>query len=78
MLEIMAKNIETIYKEIGNRLLKARRKQGLTQEALAAESGIASAHIGFIEQGHRRPTLSTLHKLCSPLDLTLETLFKGL
>lgn len=74
----MAKSIETIYKEVGNRLLKARRKQGLTQEALAAESGIASAHIGFIEQGHRRPTLSTLHKLCSPLGLTLESLFKGL
>lgn len=29
-------------------------------------------------QGHRRPTLSTLHKLCTPLGLTLEALFKGL
>jgi len=74
----MAKNIDAIYKEIGSRLLKARRKQGLTQEALAAESGIASAHIGFIEQGHRRPTLATLHKLCLPLGLSLEVLFKGL
>jgi transcriptional regulator with XRE-family HTH domain len=74
----MTKNVETIYKELGSRLLKARRKQGLTQEALAAESGVASAHIGFIEQGHRHPTLATLHKLCGPLGLTLEKLFKGL
>lgn len=74
----MAKNIETIYKEIGKRIATARRKQGLTQEALAAESGVASAHIGFIEQGHRRPTLATLYKLCVPLGLTLEVLFKDL
>ena len=74
----MAKNIETIYKEIGDRIAKARRKRGLTQEALAAESGVATAHIGFIEQGYRHPTLATLHKLCTPLGINLETLFRGL
>jgi len=74
----MAKSTETIYKEIGARIAKARRKSGLTQETLAAESGVASAHIGFIEQGHRHPTLATLNKLCSPLGITLEKLFKDL
>lgn len=74
----MTKSIASIYKEVGARIAKARREQGLTQEALAAESGVAAAHIGFIEQGHRRPTLATLYKLTSPLGLTLEELFKDL
>ncbi len=74
----MTKNTPATYKEIGTRIAKARKKRGLTQEALAAESGVAAAHIGFIEQGHRRPTLTTLNKLTSPLGLTLEELFRGL
>lgn len=74
----MSKRIDTIYKEIGRRISAARSKRGWTQEKLAAESEVASAHIGFIEQGRRRPTLATLHKLANALDLTLEQLFKGL
>lgn len=74
----MAKRIDTIYKEIGKRISGARAKRGWTQEKLAAESDVASAHIGFIEQGRRRPTLSTLHKLATALGISLEQLFKGL
>lgn len=74
----MAKRIDTIYKEIGKRISGARAKRGWTQEKLAAESDVASAHIGFIEQGRRRPTLSTLHKLANALGMSLEQLFKGL
>ncbi|HKU18742.1 MAG TPA: helix-turn-helix transcriptional regulator [Candidatus Saccharimonadales bacterium] len=74
----MTKRIDTIYKEIGKRISSARTKRGWTQEKLAAESEVASAHIGFIEQGRRRPTVSTLHKLAMALNTTLEDLFKGL
>jgi transcriptional regulator with XRE-family HTH domain len=74
----MTKRIETVYKEIGSRIASARNRRGWTQEKLSAESGVASAHIGFIEQGHRRPTLSTLHKITTALDISLEQLFKGL
>lgn len=74
----MTKRIDTIYKEIGKRISSARAKRGWTQEKLAAESEVASAHIGFIEQGRRRPTVTTLHKLATALNTTLEELFKGL
>jgi XRE family transcriptional regulator, regulator of sulfur utilization len=74
----MTKRIDTIYKEIGKRISGARAKRGWTQEKLAAESDVATAHIGFIEQGRRRPTLSTLHKLATALNISLEQLFKGL
>jgi transcriptional regulator with XRE-family HTH domain len=74
----MAKKIETIYKELGKRIISERKRQGMSQEALAAASDVDRAHIGFIEQGRRRPTLSTLYKISSALNLSLEQLFKNL
>jgi transcriptional regulator with XRE-family HTH domain len=74
----MAKRIDTVYKELGGRIAHARSKKGWSQEVLAAESGVTSAHIGFIEQGRRRPTLATLYKLTNALDISLEQLFRGL
>lgn len=71
-------SIDQIYKELGKRIVKARNAKGMSQERLATESGIDRSHMGFIEQGRRKPTLSTLHKIASSLDLSLEQLFKGL
>lgn len=66
------------FKEIGQRLAKARKAKGYTQERLAAASGMKAAHIGFIEQGRRRPTLATIHRLAKGLEMKIEDLFKGL
>ena len=71
-------SIEQIYKEIGKRIVKARTSRGMSQENLATESGIDRSHMGFIEQGRRKPTLSTLHKITKTLGISLEQLFKGL
>ena len=74
----MTKNIDTVFREIGKRIVKARTQRGWTQEKLAAESEVGVAHIGFIEQGRRRPTLVTLHKIAQALGVTLEELFRSL
>ena len=74
----MAKTIEAVYKEIGKRITKERKHQGMSQERIAALSGIDRSHIGFIEQGRRKPTLSTLYKIANVLNLSLEDFFKGL
>lgn len=74
----MARSTETIYRELGKRIVSTRKTRGLSQEQLAAESGIDRSHVGFIEQGRRRPTLSTLAKIAKSLDISLEQLFKGL
>lgn len=74
----MTKNIDTVFREIGKRVVKARTQRGWTQEKLADKSDVGVAHIGFIEQGRRRPTLVTLHKIAQALGVTLEELFKGL
>ena len=74
----MKTSIDGVYKEIGKRIVKARNSKGISQEKLATESGIDRSHMGFIEQGRRKPTLSTLYKIAKALDISLEQLFKGL
>lgn len=73
-----ATDIEQIYSELGKRIVKARNDKGISQEKLATASGIDRSHMGFIEQGRRKPTLSTLHKITASLGISLEQLFKGL
>ena len=73
-----APSIDHVYSEIGRRIVKARNSQGMSQEKLAADSGIDRSHMGFIEQGRRKPTLSTLFKIAKSLGITLEQLFKDL
>lgn len=74
----MIKNVDQVYSEIGKRIVQARNAKGMSQEKLASDSGIDRSHIGFIEQGRRKPTVSTLYKIANSLDTTLEQLFKGL
>ena len=71
-------SVDHIYTELGERIVKARNEKGMSQEKLAANSGIDRSHMGFIEQGRRKPILSTLFKIAKSLDLSLEQLFKGL
>lgn len=74
----MANNVDTVYQEIGQRIADARKGLGISQERLAADSGIDRSHLGFIEQGRRRPTIATLYKLCRALKMDLGALFAGL
>lgn len=76
--DVKASSIDNIYTELGKRIVKARNAKGMSQEKLAANSGIDRSHMGFIEQGRRKPTLSTLFKIAKSLDISLEQLFKGL
>jgi transcriptional regulator with XRE-family HTH domain len=71
-------SVEVVYSEVGKRIVAARKRSGMSQEQLAVSSGIDRSHMGYIEQGRRRPTLSTLVKIANSLGLSLEQLFKGL
>jgi transcriptional regulator with XRE-family HTH domain len=73
-----SQSIEAVYKELGQRIVEARKKKGMSQEQLATKSEIDRSHMGFIEQGRRKPTLSTLYKIADTLGVSLEQLFKGL
>lgn len=73
-----SKSVETVYSELGNRIVEARKAKGISQEKLAADSGIDRSHMGFIEQGRRKPTVYTLYKIAKTLNISLEQLFKSL
>jgi DNA-binding XRE family transcriptional regulator len=76
--KVRNRSVEAIYAELGKRIAKARRDQGMSQETLAVKSDIDRSHMGFIEQGRRKPTIATLHKITRSLKLSFEDLFKGL
>ncbi|HSX33323.1 MAG TPA: helix-turn-helix transcriptional regulator [Candidatus Saccharimonadales bacterium] len=71
-------SVDAVYKELGKRIVAARKAHHMSQEQLAAASDIDRSHMGFIEQGRRKPTISTLFKITRSLGLSLEELFKGL
>lgn len=56
---------------LGARLREKRREQGLTQERLAALSGVSQVMVAKIEQGRRLPRLPILLELAKALDIPL-------
>ena len=75
---VKASYIDAVYREIGARIVTARKARHMSQEQLAAASDIDRSHMGFIEQGRRKPTITTLYKITRTLGISLEQLFKGL
>jgi transcriptional regulator with XRE-family HTH domain len=69
---------DAVYVELGKRIVAGRKARNMSQEQLAAASDIDRSHIGFIEQGRRKPTVATLYKIAQSLHISLEQLFKGL
>jgi transcriptional regulator with XRE-family HTH domain len=59
----------------GKVLKQARLSLGLSQEALARKLGVRASHIGYLEQGRRRPSLTLLNALADALGVDKERLF---
>jgi len=59
---------------LGERLRAARVRRDLTQEALAAKSGLPQATISRLEAGDREPRWGTLEKYAAGLGLTVPAL----
>lgn len=54
----------------GMRLQAIREARGMTQEQLAGKSGLSAHYIGNLEQGIRKPSSTSLLKLCHALGTT--------
>ena len=65
------------YTDMGHRIRIARRKQSLTQEALAEKVGISASFLGHIERGSRIASLETLIALCNTLKTTPNELLRA-
>ena len=57
-------------------MLDARKNSGLTQKQLAERTGIAQGDISKIETGNGNPSLKTLKRLASAMDMKLKLEFE--
>jgi transcriptional regulator with XRE-family HTH domain len=59
---------------LGRTIRRLRRHADLSQEALAARSGLGSKHLGQIECGNHSPTYGTLLRVADGLRMPLSEL----
>src|SRR5580700_2375212 len=59
----------------GKVLKEARLALGLSQQDLACKLGVRASHVGYLEQGRRRPSLTLLNALADTLGVDKERLF---
>lgn len=70
----LERNEEALQK-IAAKLRLLRRKAGLLQKTVSKETGL---NMGHIEGAKQNITLTTLERLCSYYDLTLDEFFKDI
>jgi transcriptional regulator with XRE-family HTH domain len=64
------------YKKLGQRIREHRMKINMTQEALAEAVGISAVFISQIETGNRKPSLETVLKISTTLNVPMDYLMK--
>ncbi len=64
-----------IYKKIGKRMLTSRKALQLTQENVAEAAEIETSFYGQIERGANIPSILTLSKIASALNIEISDLF---
>lgn len=55
--------------DLGSNLRKARKELNLSQEEVAARSGVHATEVSRIEAGKRDPRVSTLKKLAAAVEM---------
>jgi transcriptional regulator with XRE-family HTH domain len=63
-----------ITEKAANRIRLLRKERGLSQESLALASGLNIAYIGNIERCLKCPTIDTLNRIASALNVSLSEL----
>lgn len=60
--------------KVGEVIAYFRKKHGLSQEVLSGLADIGRSHLSAIERGERKPTLETLYRICTALNIKMSTL----
>jgi transcriptional regulator with XRE-family HTH domain len=69
---------EAALQLLGTTIRQHRKQRRLSQQALAAVTGLDASYIGEIEQGHRNVTVLSLLSIAKALDLPLSRLLAPL
>ena len=67
--------MQNASEKFGMRLRECRISRGLSQEQLALRANINVSFLGQIERGTKKPTIDTIDKLLSALDITYTVFF---
>jgi transcriptional regulator with XRE-family HTH domain len=65
---------EINYTALGERIRGFREKAKMTQEKLSEICNLSAAHIGHIERGTRIPSLDTMFKIATTLNISIDVL----
>ena len=69
--------MSNIAKDLGLRIRQLRNEKHMSQEELAFKAGISPAHLGQIERAVKNPTIDTIGKIASALDVPVTELFSS-
>lgn len=61
--------------KFGQKVRDERMKLGLSQEGLAARTGVHRTYIGMIERAKKNITLENIQKICKALNLKIKDFF---
>jgi len=65
------------YEKYGEAIAKLRKQNGWSQEELAARAKLDPKSVVQIENAKRNPTLKTLQKIASALNVSISKLLEG-
>lgn len=58
---------------VGKVIAFYRNQKNMSQEVLSGLADIGRSHLSAIERGERKPTLETLYRLCTAMDIKMST-----
>lgn len=58
-------------KTVGDVIAEFRKRKGISQEVLSGLADIGRTHLSAIERGERKPTLETLYRISTALDVKM-------
>lgn len=70
-------NVELYLEEMGQRMMKRRKKLGLTQEALAEKSELTTQFVSYAESGKRGMRPENLMRVAAALGVSTDYLLTG-
>ncbi len=57
-------------KQLGDRIRKLRKKQGISQEELGFRAGLHRTYIGAIERAEQNVSIDNIHKIAKALKVS--------
>jgi transcriptional regulator with XRE-family HTH domain len=65
-----------MHSRLGERIQKVRKQRGMTQEQLAAKTGLSRGFLARLETGRHDPAATTLATIAKALRVPIASLFR--